>query len=356
MLDVKIIDDFRNEINSNSHFAYFKYKNHEDKNKWNIICSCMDWIEISADFLNSHLIRDNINEKCFDFYSYISAIDMIFEAVKQLNRVINQQNDIPFKGDTIFRSEFELNDVDHFKHIRAAFGAHPVNLQDGEKTRWFASWPSDRGNTKYDLSVLLYSNKPHSPYKEFGIRKSELDDFVINIYGYIDNLGEILKNQYNEFREEQIKEKIKKTDNNIEQLDILKKESLIRGFNYNVDLIDTLISLFEAYKYVETSTIIDNYVKSLNLLIEEIFNNLQNMDTENMKYGFLLHPNVPQKTSYAWQKVAESINSGDTHPLFDTCLDEIYECLKEYINIEQFQDYNELNLKILSGFYAMNKK
>ena len=42
------IRDFRNLVNSNSSFVYQIYKNKGDKNLFNLVCSCLDWITVSV--------------------------------------------------------------------------------------------------------------------------------------------------------------------------------------------------------------------------------------------------------------------------------------------------------------------
>jgi hypothetical protein len=46
-LDPELIDDFRDSVNEQPIFREM-FKNIDGKNKWNIICSAMDWISVSA--------------------------------------------------------------------------------------------------------------------------------------------------------------------------------------------------------------------------------------------------------------------------------------------------------------------
>lgn len=51
-MDEKLIDKFRDRVNKN-YFVLHKYKNVNGKNKWNCICSAMDWISVSVHYLCS---------------------------------------------------------------------------------------------------------------------------------------------------------------------------------------------------------------------------------------------------------------------------------------------------------------
>ena len=78
-----------------------------EKNQWNIICSCMDWISVAIrnlyDMKNDNT---NIDVLSMQTYLYISSIDIIFEAIIQLHRVLACDNSIPFKNDN---SVFQKN-------------------------------------------------------------------------------------------------------------------------------------------------------------------------------------------------------------------------------------------------------
>ncbi len=174
-IDIELIIKFRDKVNSNSYFVLQRYKNMNEKNQWNIICSCMDWISVAIrnlyDMKNDNT---NIDVLSMQTYLYISSIDIIFEAIIQLHRVLACDNSIPFKNDnSVFQKNtpFEhMDDNTYFKHIRATFGAHPVNLND-KSGQWFASWPYKDSMDEYDFQVRLYSNKPNQEDITFGCKK-----------------------------------------------------------------------------------------------------------------------------------------------------------------------------------------
>lgn len=100
-INPKLIKDFREKVNED--FVFEKYKNVNGKNHWNIICSCMDWIDVAVSFIQDYgSDTKNIDVLSMDTYSYISSIDIIHEAVTQLHRVFIPNQSIPFKGKNIY--------------------------------------------------------------------------------------------------------------------------------------------------------------------------------------------------------------------------------------------------------------
>lgn len=154
-LDYSLIDKFRRKVNSNHYFVMNQYKNQDGKNLWNIICSCMDWIEVAVNGIpHIQLEHKNSNVASLNLMQLICAMDLIKESVHQLYRVF--QLDYPFKSDhSIFKDK--KTDDEHFKHLRAVFGVHPVNLKGEDNSRNFASWSTAKLDG--DFSAFVYSNK-----------------------------------------------------------------------------------------------------------------------------------------------------------------------------------------------------
>ena len=53
-LDNSLIDKFRNKVNNG--YVLQMYIENDNKNKWNIICSAMDWISVSIGGINIELL------------------------------------------------------------------------------------------------------------------------------------------------------------------------------------------------------------------------------------------------------------------------------------------------------------
>jgi len=232
-VSMSLINNFRERVNRR-YFVYNKYLNYEGKNKWSIICSSMDWISVAISYLEKHPIPEkdqNDNIYSVNVFTYISCVDMVLEAVKQLNAVLTGENKkYPFDGvKTIFKNNlYCADDNKYFKTIRACFGAHSVNLNDyfssSEMEHRYASWSGDVV-TKGDYSVFLYSNIPGKDMLRFDIYFSEIAEFLIRTYEKIEDFIKIIDNDEAALWEEWRSKPIEKSDNVSEQLKVLKREN-----------------------------------------------------------------------------------------------------------------------------------
>ena len=107
-MDSKLIDLFREKVNNNG-----------------------------ADLI-LHRYKKNNNDSSIRVMTFIVCIDVLWEAIQQLHRVLLNTENIPFVNEkSVFQhKKFETTDNKYFKTIRACFATHPVNLKDdfsGEK-------------------------------------------------------------------------------------------------------------------------------------------------------------------------------------------------------------------------------
>ena len=133
-MDKELVNKFRDKVNR-SPFLSSQYSNIENKNKWNCICSAMDWIDVGIsdiDTIRNEYVTAKSLRKSIRFYFYISCIDIVWESIQQLHRVLFHTTQIPFKEEKkiFIINIFEEDDNTFFKTIRACFGAHPVNLSN----------------------------------------------------------------------------------------------------------------------------------------------------------------------------------------------------------------------------------
>lgn len=362
MIDSNLIKQFRDKVNGNCEFTFYKYRNIEHKSKWNIICACMDWIDVAVDYLmNNKFDEKNINVKSMQIYTYISSIDIISEAVQQLHRVIMNTKCIPFKDEKeVFKQNSTCkDDNDYFKHIRAVFGAHPVNLKDenNKNQRWFASWPNIDIDHKYDFCVLLYSSEINNRDIEFGIKFNELEEFINSRYGYLTYLMEVLDKQYKEFCEQKVKKNIISSKDILEQLSILKKECEERLNNDNYRYtIDDLITIYEAKNTLkENKQLVDEYREGLINIIEEVKVNLQNMNIIDFKTDYILNPQFPSEILYPLSKLSECLKGYRDDSLYSYYIKKTGSFLSKYIIINENMDGKEIFLLIKVGLYNYNK-
>ena len=229
MISLDKINEFRDEVNSDK-FVLSKYKMVNGKNQWGCICSAMDWITVAIEYI-MHFHVDKGYIQSMEMYAYISSIDVVWEGIQQLHRVLfHDKKYLPFAGKyECFSNRIyeEKDDNTYFKEIRACFGAHPVNLQGENGERLYASWSGNFCGGAY--SVILYSNSPEKPFREMSIYIHELNQFLEQRYNYLDVLKDQIQEQRNSFFLSMQQSKIQKSDNPIEQLQILGQEIYNRG-------------------------------------------------------------------------------------------------------------------------------
>ena len=89
-MDSKLIDLFREKVNDNgADFVLHRYRNINGKNQWSIICSAMDWISVVVDEIDvKKLSYKNDNDSSIRVMTFIVCIDVLWEAIQQLHRVL----------------------------------------------------------------------------------------------------------------------------------------------------------------------------------------------------------------------------------------------------------------------------
>ncbi|MBU5288280.1 hypothetical protein AALJ34_16755 [Paraclostridium bifermentans] len=359
-MDKSIISRFRNFANKNVDFMIQHYIKENEKNLWNCICSCMDWIDVSVDYINCiKYDEENISCKTMQIYSYISSIDIICEAITQLHRVIVNRKTVPFKNDfTVFRKNLDMDDNKYFKHIRASFGAHPTNIEISG-LRYFASWPTEKVFTECDFEVRLYTNDKDGEDITTGIKFDELNQFLEIRYNYLNELISAIKLDIENDIKKKSERNINIVDDPIEQLEILKDELDKRLENdYYENLINNLIMMFSAnITEIKNKGIISNYIKELRLLIDEIRINIQNMEFKELENECLIDFNLPNKIKYEISKTYDYIYSDKYDPILKFNIEQISQYLNEYIviNIHMDMDKNELLLALNAGLFEYNK-
>ena len=330
MVTKELINQFRERVNKNN-YVLNKYRNIDGKNKWSCICSCMDWISVAISYLSENPIPiqyGNDDLTSVNVYTYISCIDMVFEAIKQLHRIFVSENSLPFENESsIFtENEFCKNDNDYFKLIRSCFGAHPVNLNDyftsgNSKERRFASWSGGHFSSR-DYGVILYSNCPGAKDIFFDISFKELDAFLVRTYSYLVDLIRSIDEDERPRQEALRNKPIQYDEDPIRQLEILKKENLVR---YNNDYYKYIIEELELIFGVRVTNPdnlvkVNQYRKTIEPAIAELRNALQTMDLEEINsyeaYN-LYRISLPHSVSSGFTELADSVFSNTfSYPIF----------------------------------------
>ena len=284
MPDIQLLNNFRAWVNSND-WTFFEYTNKDNKNKWNCICSAMDWIDVSIRYINTHPLAAIRDDSSIELFSYLACVDIVVEAIEQLNRVINSTGKQVFENDKscFVDNPFNQTDREYFKTLRACFGAHPINLDDPKEpnnkdAKRFASWSSGFEGTG-DFNVYLYSNKIGEKNIVLEIKYSQVDDFLEKYYSCLSDLMTTLQNQLTAFCKMKQKEDIPHSDDPIEHLTILQKECANRLNNeYYRITIEELLRTFQTPITCDANLgLVDRYLDVLKREIEEIHCNLQKM-------------------------------------------------------------------------------
>ena len=364
-LNKEIFNNFKETVNGNFNFVCFKYSVIDNKNKWSIISSCMDWISIGINYLSSSIKFDqNADVKSMKFYSIISAIDLIVESICQLNRVILPNITKPFeKFDGIFSNNiFNKKDDLYFKDIRAMFGAHPVNLKQNANEKWFASWSTESFEDNNSFELFIYSNEINKQMQIIKIPLKDLELYLNQRYEYLEVISEEIIKQYEVFKKELIQEKINIKTTPINTILELKKETKKR-----LDTDCYSYKLNELYM-IFSATIEDNielheeekkYKIDLINLIEEIKNKLQNMSfDEDLKFSYLIEtyntkdPNVNYCINHLMSYIFNDKNDHLLNYYFKT-LDNFSNNKYEFTNTTK---KNIIYLKLLLMFYKIHNE
>ncbi|HDR4442748.1 hypothetical protein ACS2JQ_20455 [Bacillus cereus group sp. BceL101] len=301
-MDATLIDEFRDKVND-SKVLQGMLRNVDEKNHWNILCSAMDWISTVANGLPTLDIipSDGMGYDHLDtlkLMQYIVLIDVLSESIIQLFRVMDKDQPYPLKSDTSVFQQSRLDDDTYFKHIRAAFSTHPVNLSsvDGVRNnggeRFYASWVAKHGPVDHDYYVLLYSNDPAKEgHYYLGVNIADLNLYAEKRYKLLEILIQMVdskvKNHISFYQSKIISSK----DEISEELDILLEEDkkrfgTFRGYlGYSNDIL-------YIRRMLETDTnpisgrvceqIIHDYKEFLKSTISQIREGVQNVNRINV--------------------------------------------------------------------------
>jgi hypothetical protein len=362
-LNATLIDTFRKKVNSHSSYVYNKYRDIDNKNHWNLICSCMDWITVSVKFLTTEINYDkDIDVRVMGLFSVISAIDIIVESINQLHRVLCNTQELPFTGENeiFLNNQLALSDNEYFKELRAMFGAHPVNLKHKNGKHWFASWPHEPFSSQNNIfEIRLYSNQVGINDLSFGINAFELEAFAIKHYNHLEFLINEIDKQLEDFCERYKRVKIGKKSDPLELLHVLRKESEIR-FNsdyYNGCLDDLIIIFSTTLDIQELKEEEENYKVRLKDVIKEIEKNLQAMKIVDLATDCSLYPKYPNgEIGYSISKLYDYGFDSSKEPLYDFHMKELDRFSNNIYRFASSETKEEVILKLKMMLYRYSKK
>lgn len=360
MISRKKINDFRNLVNEHN-FVLSQYRHRDGKNHWNIICSSMDWICVAASYLEAYptpLYDENDDIYSVNVYTYISCIDMIYEAIGQLHTVIFglPSKSFPYKGEKTCFSNilFTADDNAYFKLIRSCFGAHPVNLEDkftSEKDeRRYASWSGDFLEAG-DFGMILYSNIPEKNDIFFSISFTELDAFLNRTYNYLDILSTEIKRQQSEHYKTCKEEPMPAFTDEYSTICMLLSENKTRfqDNDYYKYELQKLEIIFGTPISDPSNTPIVNKLKSYcKPLIEELQNTFQRVEFRDLSSTISI-PNslLNYSEDCGFRELCNIVFSNEDIPL--AFLDCLKSRISNTVNIKSIKSYRELYVLVIAA-------
>lgn len=356
----ELLHEFRNKVNEGDMILHI-FRNKNNRNQWSILCSAMDWIEVALEGIDISLLsRENDNRSSIKMITFISCIDILWESIQQIHRVLLNTRRIPFNDDkSIFNQE--VSDNIYFKTIRACFAAHPVNLQDvfpddDDNERWFASW-SGGTFSRQDFSVILYSNNPNKDSRFFDIQFSKLFKFAEKRYLYLKELMRQIDAIVLSYNEEQKKIPIGRGDDVLERIRLLIEENKRRLDNdyYDYELRKIQI-IFEndCFKDPQNKAIVDKYKAALLPELDEIQSNLQNMIQDELHTK--IDAKYPYEYHYAFSKLSDSVwGDGYAYQMIDWIVERLNQCVGQIVHIDAAMTLEEIYVLFLAANYIKNR-
>lgn len=299
---------------------------------------------------------------------------MMWEAIMKLNDVINQNSNLPFKGEKkVFSNKISLlefeDDNHYFKTLRACFGAHSVDLNFKkdpkliETDRFYASWPNDANqlisDENTDFIVMLWpQDKNHSQSTYFlGSSINELNEFIQIRYNFINNIMIKINGQYNDYVISMRKQiNIPGLKHVLKSIKLLIIESKKRFDLYLNDLeyLDELFKIAVDEVGVSNFAMLEEYRAICHEIIYEIKIELEKFDIEsnNDLISSTLDPEEKgiihvsnRRYRYGKEKLSNAYYSNKTSSVLDSGVHSQFDVKSFHTNIQ----FNEINT--IRGLY-----
>ena len=297
---------FREKANEHM-FLLAKYSNIAGKDLWGCVCSAMDWIDVGVQYIEKFQPSGRHGlQNCIEIYSFITAIDITYEAIISLFWVLQKNGKDGARGRTPFyqkkgcfsaAANTSITDDRFFKEIRACCGAHPTNLETlisddeiGKKQYRFASWTYIENSESFN--VMLYPESATGKTITIKVFYSELIEYFELRFSYLNTLIDRIDELYAEFKKEKANEPIPKSSDPLEQLRILKAANAQRLNNeYYNEIIDQFICFLNTdFESKTNESLVENYRAKLLSEIEALYYNIQHLDYRDMPLDKLLNP------------------------------------------------------------------
>ena len=199
--------------------------------------------------------------------------------------------------------------------------------------------------------MSLYSNQVDQDDIVFGIKFSELEGFLYQRYSYLNKLIEIIDFEYDNYISLKKSQPIEAKPEIIKQLEILHNEAKDRLNNdYYVYAILDLLRLFNT-NMSSNHDLELLYKDKLSEVIEEIYQNLQEMKIVDLLTDKILYPDYPSSLSYELSKLLPFLSHPINDPLFDYYIKQINNKSNKQIIIYNTDSKDLIFLKIKMMMY-----
>ena len=345
-----LINTFRDKINEHDLILHI-YRNYNGKNKWNVICSAMDWIQVGvAGVDTSTLEYTNTDQASVKVITFLSCIDVMWEGIQQLHRVFYDTTDIPFIGDkSIFKKV--IDDNRYWKEIRAAFAAHPTNLDGTDKgEKRFASWSGGFGCSG-DFSVIVYSNDPNKNHEFFDISFKEIMEFATKRYNYLNTMMKRVDDISEQWCEKWRNTPIILSGETMADVTTLLKENADRFDNdYYEYHLGVMKTVFEAETHGEKNTdVVNKYRDALKEEIQTIYQILQNMNLD-CEDESVVDESIDLTYNYENQHIFEPGKG-----MLGWAVERLKKPLGKYVNLDSWETIEELQVLVRAGWWMYNQ-
>lgn len=232
---------------------------------WDRICSIMDRIEDTINYVNSMKLGKQNGRSAFDFYEFITCSSVLIDCIRKIGYIFNIEPSIFEEiesSQAIFGNKYGTNGTDQkfFEYVRSLCVLHPscTNRQKeylcGSKFHccpyviWSEKMPILDKNDGRDLTAYIYTSKKdgHTIRLPLYVNqfKEYLAEWINSIPKVIDAIKAYNEDVYENFRKEKVKS-LNNFNNVKEYLLYLKEEYRKRFGDDQSDIFDEYIRLFE---------------------------------------------------------------------------------------------------------------
>lgn len=358
-MNKELIKKFRENVAIDNRI-FCTYRDVNGKDHHGIICSAMDWIEVVINGISvENLLQKDPDASSINVISFISCVDILWEAIQQLYRVF--YNEIPLREDTsVFHKN--VSDNEYFKKIRACFAAHPVNLHqiyedDKKGERWFASWSEEAFSAK-GFGVNLYSNISGKEIRNLKICFNDLLRFAEKRYELLTNLIEKINQDIEAYNERWKNTPIEASgDDELKIIEVLIGENKKRFDNSNYDYELKKIKMVYSIAYVfndKNNLAMKKYKEACHKEVDEIKNNLQSMELEDLKEKVEIR--CPREYKKAFIKLERAAWGKGKHLDLHNYVEKIKEHINDYVDIEENMSLRAKYVLICAGLYSRSEE